>query len=85
MKRVIERILGWLGLIRYKTRTQHKHHIRTIKRPINDCKLYGDTEYGLIMELKEKGQTDKQIGKAIGRTEGAIRQMRYMKNKDGTL
>ena len=75
--KIFQKIFEWLGLIKYKTKTIHKHHIRTIKRPENDCKLYKDKEMEDIIELKKSGWTDKKIGQLLGRTEGAIRQMRY--------
>lgn len=76
MKNWVERVLKFLGLIRY--RTIHKHHNHTIKKPTNDCKLYTNKQMRIINKLKAKGKTDKQVGQVLGRTEGAIRQMRYI-------
>ena len=84
-KEVIQIFFEWLGLVKYKTRTVHKHHTHTIKRPEFDCRLYKTEQIQKIFELKKAGKTDNQIGKILGRTEGAIRQMRYMHRKHDTL
>ncbi len=74
---VIQKFFEWLGLIKYKNRTVHKHHFYTIKRPEKDCCNYQDKDIEEILRLKKKGKTDKQIGAILKRTEGAIRTARW--------
>ena len=73
----LEKLLIRFGLIRFKTRTVHKHHTHTIKRPENDSISYQDKDINEILRLKKLGKTDKQIGSILKRTEGAIRTARY--------